>query len=182
MKISEKTLKDLQEKNTFVDIFTDYYELSLLGFIKKFNQNFLLLEHYNEDGFYNGIVVFKRQDITRIRWDNNEINSTFKIINKVESVEEISDVDISSIESVINSVNKTFGYVSIHLQGINEDWIIIGQVQEIDKESIVIKEYGTKISLDRSMLMFSVADITRVDADGLYEKNLMKIHKTNNKY
>jgi hypothetical protein len=67
--------------------------------------------------------------------------------------------------------------VTLHIQDINSDWAIIGQVQEIDTDTIVIKEFGTMSSLDRGMLMLSIADITRVDADGIYENNLLKIHK-----
>jgi hypothetical protein len=180
MNIADKTLKTLQTKDTFVDIFTDYYDESLFGFIIKFNDNFLLLEHYSEEGFYNGIVIFRRQDITRIRWDNNEIRSAFNIIIRQEQIKELVEINIDSIESIIKSVSKAFECVSFQIQNINTDWTIIGQVEEMDDDTIVIKEFGTMSSLDRSMLMISIADITRVDAGGIYENNLMKIHKKNN--
>lgn len=179
MSIVDKTLKTLQTKDIFVNIFTDHFDESLYGFIRDFNDEFLLLEHYNEDGFYNGIVIFKRQDITRTRWNNNQIKSAFNIITRQDQIKELADISIDSIESIIKSVDKAFGYVSLQIQDINSEWTIIGQVQEMDTETIVIKEFGTMSTLDRAMLMLSIGDITRVDAGGIYESNLMKIHGKN---
>ena len=96
-------------------------------------------------------------------------------------IKELAGISIDSIESIIKSVDKAFGYVSLKIQDINSDWIIIGQIQEIDGDTIVIKEFGTMVTLDRGVLMLSIVDITRVDAGGLYENNLMKIHGKNNR-
>ena len=180
MKIADKTLKLLQTKEIFVDIYTDHFNESLYGFVKVFNNNFLLLEHYNEDGFYNGIVIFRREDITRIRWDNNDINSTFKLVNRHKKTIKYNDIAIDSIVNIIKSVDKVFKHVNLRIQNIETDWSIIGQIQDIDDETIIIKEFGTLKSLDRGTLMFSVSDITRIEADGIYENNLLKIHKNNN--
>jgi len=180
MKIANKTLETLQTKDIYVDIFTDHYDESFFGFVQVFNDNFLLLEHYNDDGFYNGIIIFRRLDITRIRWDNNEIKSASRIITRHEQIKELASISIDSIDSIIKSIDKAFGYVSLQIQDINPDWTIIGQVQEMDTDTIVIKEFGTTSTLDRGMLMLSICDITRVDAGGVYESNLMKIHGKNN--
>ena len=53
MKTANKTLKTLQSKEIFVDIYTDNFGNSFYGFIRNFNEIFLLLEHYNDDGIYN---------------------------------------------------------------------------------------------------------------------------------
>ena len=180
MKTADKTLKTLQIKEIFIDIYTDYFDESFYGFIRDFNDDFLLLEHYNDDSLYNGIIVFRREDITRIKWNNNDINSAFSLISRQRNIEEqLSGVNIESIESILKSVDKTFKHVNLQIQNINSGWCIIGQIQEIDAETIIIKEFGTKSALDRGMLMLSTPDITRVDADGIYENNLLKIHNEN---
>ena len=179
MKIADKTLETLQTKEIYVDIYTDHYDESFFGFVRVYNDNFLLLENYKEDGFYNGVIIFRRQDITRLRWSNNEIKSASKIITRKEQIIELVDISIDSIESIIKSIEKAFGYVSLQIQDINSNWTIIGQIQDMDSETIVIKEFGTMSTLDRGMLMLSIDSITRVDAGGLYESNLMKIHGKN---
>lgn len=180
MSIVDKTLKMIQTKDILVDLYTDSYDESFYGFIKKQNDEFLLLEHYNNDGFYNGILIFKRKDITRLKWDNNYTNSAFKLIERKKDISKLDKINIDSIENILKSINDIFGYISIQVQDINKDWAIIGQIQEMDSDFIVIKEFGTMSTLDRGMLMIAVSDITRIDADGIYEINLMKIHKTNN--
>jgi len=180
MKLADKTLETLQTKEIYVDMFTDHYDIGFYGFVQGFNDKYVLLEHYNEDGFYNGIIIFRRQDITRIRWDNNEIKNYSKLITRQENIKKFTDISLTSIESILKSVAQTFGHVSLQIQDINSGWTIIGEIEEIDTETIVIKEFGTMSTMDRAMLMFSIADITRVDAGGIYEMNLLKIHEESN--
>lgn len=180
MSIETKTLKKLETETIFVDIFTDMFEESFYGFIRQFNKDFLLLEHYNDDGLYNGIIVFKRSDITRIKWDNNEINSTRKLLNKHSDEKKIASIKIDSIQSILKTINKTYKHVTINIQNIDDGMCIIGEIKEMDKSTIVVHEFGTKKSLDRGTIMFSFSDITRVDAGGIYENTILKTHSKNN--
>jgi hypothetical protein len=180
MSIETKTLQNLEAKNIFVDIYTDMFEESFYGFVKQFNKDFLLLEHYNDDGLYNGIVVFKRSDITRIKWDNNEINSTRKLINLHSDKKMIDSIKIDSIENILKTINKTYKHVTINIQNIDDGMCIIGEIKEMDKSTVIIHEFGTKKSLDRGTIMFSIHDITRIDAGGIYENSILKIHNKNN--
>jgi hypothetical protein len=177
MDVASKTLKKLQTEKSFVDIYTDSFNESLYGYIRKFNDEFLLLEHYNNDGLFNGIVVFKIADITRIKWANNDINCTRKIINKHDQEKNIESIKIDSLELILKTINKTFKHVNIYIQNIDSGMCIIGEIEEMDRVSIVIKEFGTRSSLDRGRIMLAIDEITRIDAGGLYENGLLKIHK-----
>jgi hypothetical protein len=42
----------------------------------------------------------------------------------------------------------------------------------MDDETLILDSFGTRSTLDRKHLMISMSDITRVDAGGIYEKNL----------
>lgn len=179
MNLADKTIKTLQTKNIFVDIFTDNFDESMYGFILKYNDSYLLLEHYNDDGVYNGILIFRRQDITRIRWGNNEIKSTLKTINRQNQSKNLIDINLDTIQNIIKSVNEIFKHINIRIQHLNPEWSIIGELHDLDEDTIVIKEFGTKASLDRGMLMFSISEITRIEAGGIYENNLLKIHNKN---
>jgi len=179
MKTADNTLETLQAKEIYVDIYTDNFGDSYYGFIRNFNENFLLLEHYNDDGIYNGIIIFRREDITRIKWENNNTKSALKTITRQILTENVEDINIESIDTIIKSVDKEFKHITIQIQEINTDWCIIGQVVEMDNETVLIKEYGTMSSLDRGMLMIAIANITRIDAGGIYERNLLKIHEEN---
>ncbi|MEO5645579.1 MAG: hypothetical protein ABIQ40_02935 [Bacteroidia bacterium] len=177
MTIRTKILKKLHKENIFVDIFTDLFTSSYYGYIRKFNDDLLLLEHYNDDGLYNGIVVFRTADITRIKWDNNDINSTCKTINKHNQGKKILAIKIDSLEIALKSIDGLYNHITVSIQHLDNGMVIIGTIKEMDKETILIHEYGTRSSLDRGMLMLSINDITRIDAGGTYENGLMKVHQ-----
>lgn len=177
MSVQTKTLKKLQSENILVDIFTDLFNESHYGFIRKSNDKFLLLEHYNSDGIYNGIIVFRTSDITRIKWDNNNLKSTLKILTKHDQLKNINKIKIESIENVLRSINNIYNHVNLSIQNIDKEMCIIGQIEEMDKKHIVVKEYGTRATLDRGMIMIAIEDITRIDAAGTYENGLLKVHK-----
>lgn len=179
MSLETKTLKKLETENIFVDIYTDLFKESFYGFIRQFNKDFLLLEHYNDDGLFNGIVVFRRSDVTRIKWDNNEVNSTRKLLNKHSDEKKISMIRIDSIQSILKTINKAYKHLTINDQNVDDGICIIGEIKEMDKSTIVIHEFGPKKSLDRGTTMFSINDITRVDAGGIYENGILITHKNN---
>jgi hypothetical protein len=176
MDIAAKHLQLLKKDRVFVDVYADHFDESLYGFIREYNDEFLLLEHYNNEILYNGIVVLSRNDITRIRWGNNEIQNSSYLVSAHDDEDKIEKVRIDSLESTLNSVQDAFGYVTIHMQHVDNGMCIIGQIQEIDATSILLKEYGTLKSLDRGMILLAMEDITRVDAGGLYERGLVHMH------
>jgi hypothetical protein len=169
MSLNARTLSQLEKENIFVDVLVDVFEQSHYGFIKQFNEEYLLLEHYNGDAQYD--------DISRIRWDNNDINSTKKIINKHSDHKKIAAIKIDSINTILKSINKVFQHVAIHMQNLDADAIYIGEIEEMDKSTLVLHEFGTKRSLDRGRTMLNLSDITRMDAGGIYEHGILKIHK-----
>lgn len=180
MSLETKTIARLEIENIFVDIYTDSYKESFYGFIRKYNKDFLLLEHYNDDGFYNGIIVFRRLDITRIKWNTNEINSTQKLLNQHSDTKRIRSIKIDTIENILKSVYRTFNHVTINVQNIDDSICFIGEILELDKSTIILHEFGTKKTLDRGTIMLSIDDITRVDAGGIYENSILITHNKSN--
>lgn len=177
MTLQIKTHKKLQKENVFVDVFTDMFNESMYGFIRKSNNDFLLLEYYNDNGLYNGIIVLRLSDITRIKWDNNDINSTQKLISKHSDEKKIAAIKIDSIQDILKSINMIFKYVCIHIQDIDDGMCIIGEIEEMDESTLIVKEFGTRATLDRGRIMISLDDITRIDAGGIYETGLLKTFK-----
>lgn len=179
MNIETKNLKKIVEDKIFVDVFTDRYEESTYGFIKDFNDIFLVLESYSDDSNADGIVVFFRENITRIRWGGNNISSAYKLIDDTKTSAEKIEINLSSIQDILKSMHSSYGYVNISVEDIDSSICFIGEVTEMDEETIVINEYGTKSSLDRSNIMISIDDITKVEAGGQYEVGLIRLHDKN---
>jgi hypothetical protein len=180
MNTQNKYLEKLQKEYVFVDIYTDYFEESIYGFIIKFNEEFLLIEKYTSLGKVDGIVIFKREDITRIKWGGNESENTYKLTLKEERIQGIENIKIDTLEELLKDVHRKFGYVSLSIQKIDPDMCIIGEIEEMDNDTIVIHEFGTFATSDRKRMMISLTEITRIDAGGQYEDNLKELFMNKN--
>ena len=176
MSVEKKYLEKLSKENILVDIFTDNYAESFYGFIVKFNDDFLLLEHYNDDLIYNGIIIFKTENITRIKWNGNDINNSFELLDISKRNKIVYNIEIDTLNSIINTISKIYGHINLSIQDLDSGMCIIGEVEEMDDEKIVVNQFGTKSTNDRTYLMLSTKDITKIEAGGIYELNLMKLH------
>jgi len=169
-----ENLKELIDNKKIVTIFTDIFEESYTGYIIRISKDLLLLNSFNLST-PDGIKIFRLDDITRIRWDSNELAEIEKLIEFPIDYERINTIDIDNIKNAIESVQNIFGYLTIHIQTIDTNICFIGEMKAIDDETIILHEYGTIKSKDRSFLLLALQDITRIDSGGIYEKQLVKI-------
>ena len=176
MNTETKYLDKLKSSKELIDIYTDRYDESLYGFIIDYNDDYLALESINDNN-PDGISIFKRENITRIRWGGNEIESTQKLIDQSKRIKNIIKIDLTSIQSILKSVQNIFGYVNVFIEDIDSSVCFIGELENMDDENLVIHEYGTKVSLDRKRILLSLNDITKVEGGGAYEEGIKKIMK-----
>ncbi|MFD2910242.1 hypothetical protein ACFSX9_16040 [Flavobacterium ardleyense] len=177
MKIEEKYLEKIKSENIFIDIYTDHYEESFYGFIINYTDNLILIEKYNDDFIYDGISVFQRENITRIKWNGNDINSCLSLVDLSKRNEKIKNLKLENLKNTIEEISARYNYVTLYIEDIDKGMCIIGEIEEIDEETIVINQYGTKSTLDRTFIMISLNDVTKVEAGGVYEENLLNLYK-----
>lgn len=177
MNTETKYLEKLKSAKDLVDVYTDRYDESLYGFIIDFNEDYMILESIDDDNNPDGVTIFNRQNITRIRWGGNEIQSTQKLIDQSKRLKDIKKVDLTSIQSIVKSVQSIFGYVNVFIEDIDSSVCFIGEIEDMDDENLVIHEYRTKISLDRKRILLNIDDITKVEGGGNYEEGIKKIIK-----
>lgn len=180
MEIQTKYLEKLKSEKIFADIYTDRYDESIYGFIFDFNDDFLILEQFTDIGESDGIAILKRENISRIKWSGNSIKTAEIFALKAAANKHTGKIKIENIQSVIKSVQRVFGYVTLYIQDIDNEMCIIGEIVEMDDDIIIVKEYGTYASLDRKMLMLSIHEITKIECDGQYERNLHELFNKKN--
>ncbi|MEM0541110.1 hypothetical protein WFZ85_00625 [Flavobacterium sp. j3] len=180
MNIQTKYIEKLKAEKIFSDIYTDRYDESIYGFIFDFNEEFLILEQFTDIGEADGIAVLKRENISRIKWLGNSIKTAEIFALKAITNENIGKIKIDNIQNIIKSIQNEFGYVTLYIQDVDSEMCIIGEIIEMDADTLIIKEYGTYASLDRKMLMLSIHEITKVECDGQYERNLHELFNKNN--
>ncbi len=175
MDLNTKYLQKLKSENILAHIYTDHYDESDYGFILDFNDEFLLIEKFDDDCNYDGLSIFQRHNITRVRWSGNDIESVSKLIDPTKRPKIMINIDLTSINTILENVDKLYNHLTVHIQDIDKSVCFIGQIHEIDENSIVINEFGTKSSLDRRFILLSLNDITRIDVNGQYENNLKRL-------
>jgi hypothetical protein len=173
--IKTKYIGKLKSEQILADFYTDYYDESDYGFVVDFNDDFLLIEKFDNECNYDGLSIFLRNNISRIRWSGNALESISKLIDTSKRQTEIVNIDLASIQTILESVNRLYNHLTVHIQDIDKEVCFIGQIHEMDDSSIVIHEFGTKSSLDRKFILISLDDITRIDIGGQYENNLKRL-------
>lgn len=175
MSVKTKILNQLKETNTLADFYTDAYDCSSFGFVLDYNDEFVIVERFNDENNYDGLTIFYLDNISRIRWEGNEIESIAKVIDVSKRLNVKPIIDLNSIHSILESIQKHFDFLTIHIENLDSEVCLIGEIHDLDNETIVMHEYGTMISLDRKFVLLNVHDITRIDLNGCYELKLKQI-------
>lgn len=174
MRLTSRTLESLRESQEIVDLYRDYLTSeSLSGVVTDFSEDFLYLSLFDpESGDANGIAVCYRGDVTRLRWGGNEREAHAALVRASGAKPTAPKLKLETIESVLRSVRAAFGYVNVLTERMNNDITFIGEIEELDAESLLLQTYGTFSTRDRSRLLLRLDDITRVDADARYERSV----------
>lgn len=145
----------------------------LTGYLRDFNQNWLLLDLVNtENGKNNGISIIQINEVTRVRWNSQKIRS-YKILAENSYSAPVSlEIDIENIETILKTVQYAYGHVNIMFDDIASDKCFIGKVVEMDDDCVILDEFPTHSSSGISQCLFKVSEITRVDAGADYEKGV----------
>ena len=157
--------------STFVEIYDDNAEESFFCYIIQHTGSFLQLEAYDGEGRPEGIFVTEFEEVARIRWEGNERELIESLITSRTSHPKIK---LENMRSILEEVNQHYGHVCITLGGYGVDKIYIGSIEEMSEEFVILHEYGTREQNCRNKMLVRIEDVSRVQAGGIYETNLIK--------
>jgi hypothetical protein len=178
MSIFNDCIAEAIEQDRYIDIYRDNLsEDTIFGKILKRTDTFLCMSAINDDGFYDGIRIVKKEHVTRIRWGGKERSSIERIIKDYEVPSIVEKIEFKSTVSLIKSVNDLFGYIVIFVEEADPDICFIGEIEKIDDKDFLMREYGSIRSLDRAHLVVSLNEVTSISIDGIYERNIVQLHK-----
>jgi hypothetical protein len=173
MSLYSKTIAKVQLEQALVDLYRDHIDdESLTGVITKNTDDHIYMSLFRDDGLDNGVSVLRTADVSRIRWGGNVRDSIQALIELKKSKALKPEIDLTSTRTVIESVQKLYSYVNILTEEMDSGISFIGEVADIDDEHLVLNEYGTMTSRDSSHLIISLDEITRIDAEAQYEKDI----------
>ncbi len=174
MNVFLKNLAMIIDEKKIVSLYTDIYNETFNGYIVCISDDLLLLNSF-EISRPNGIKIFRIDDITRIRWDSKELEEIESLIISQKNFKDKTYLDIENKKRAIESVQNLFGHVTLYVQSLDKNICFIGEVVEMDDETLIIHEYGAFGSNERSYMLVALQDITRIDANGIYEKQIIEL-------
>jgi len=173
MKLQSSTLKKLQTDQELVDIYRDELDSeSLTGIISDFSDDFLLLSVFTDAGMAGGFSIIFRQDISRVRWGSNALEAMKALICFHQSQGLFPAIPLNDLNEILTSVQSQFGYINVHTERIRDGVCFVGEIKELDGHTLLLHEYGLMANRDRAHLLLALDQITRIDAEAEYEKNI----------
>ncbi|MBL8000193.1 MAG: hypothetical protein JNL32_16340 [Candidatus Kapabacteria bacterium] len=176
MDMISRYLTKLKNDQIMAEFYVDKYDETHYGILVDFSSDFIVIERYNNFSKYDGVVVLMRHNISRVRWSGNEIES-IAMLADTSARDSAPKINLSSITTVMQSIHAQYNHITVHIQDMDNSVCFIGQIHEMDNETVIIHEFGTKVSLDRKYIMLSTDTITRVDANGEYENFVKQLFK-----
>ena len=173
MSLIDKKIAEIKLSKDTVDIYRDRIsDESLTGVVADFNKEFLVLSLLTDEGESNGISVFYRDDITRLRTGGN-MRTSISELSKFRSTNvKAPKINLNSIDDILSSVQEEYGYVNTHTEALDDEICFIGKILEQDDMWVSLKGYGTMDNRDTNELLIDKEEISRVDAGALYEESV----------
>lgn len=179
MNLLQKYLNEARESGRFVDVYRDNHDDSArFCRIDKVTEYCVLATRINDHGEYDGISVFCVDHITRLRWGGTDREAQSKLAARTGPLPAAPNIDLTTLPDIVQSVHHHFGYVNVAIEEIDRGICFIGEVMAVDDDHLVLHEYGPMEALDRSMLVLNTKEITKVEADGKYERDILYLHQS----
>lgn len=109
-----------------------------------------------------------------LRWEGLELEKLSQNIDEDSFPKDLTLLEIGSLDECILSTHLKYGYVTVFCEASDPDVCYIGKIADHDANFVLLDAYGTSATLDKKKLIVRKDDITRIDADGPYEKYLKK--------
>jgi hypothetical protein len=179
MSVYFDTLKELKQSRELVDLYRDHVsDESLTGVVTDYTRDFVYLSLVSDAGLPNGIAVVFLADVTRIRWGGNVRASILQLMREKKSALLAPVLRLGTLEDVLSSVNELFGYVNVLTERMNGDVTFIGEIGKMDGQALLLYAFGAMTTRDRNHMLLRLDEITRVDAEAQYERDIKALMAT----
>ena len=174
----KEKLLELQKQNKNVSIYScEDSNKFLYGKVLSVNNCEFALLMYTPCGMFDGIIVKKIKDITRIEYDGQYEQKMQKVLSRDIDAEKYCIADSEITSSILELSLKLNKIVSIELLNSGTD-NVVGFVDEINDNNCTIKsvdEYG----YEDGYSFILISDITQVMFDGERENLFLKLWHIN---
>jgi hypothetical protein len=179
MSVLTDALKRAIEDRCLVEIYRDRLAGEpLRGRLMQFSSFVFVLEKVDQLNRADGLVAARVRDITRLRRGSRELSLEAELVEWPPERLPLPEIALLETSSALTILQKTFGHVAIYIEAIASGVCFIGEAHELDDDFVRVTEFGPLKSLDRPELLLPVEDITRVEAGGVYERQLDTVYRS----
>lgn len=173
MNLLEKCIQKSISEKLFIDFYRTYLQADrIFGIVTQNSTDFLCVKKFNEEGEYDGLTVIRKPDITLLGIGGNNRKTVEQLVLDRKDAKFESNIDLSSLKSIVESINIQFGYLSIYTEEDSDEDFYVGEIIEIDNFYLLLNAFGAE-ELDRSEVLIKLEAITRIEVDGKYEQEMI---------
>lgn len=176
MSLLLERIDHLIETRHLVDLWRDGRDSGeITGLIAQRSHELVALLEINDDAEYDGLEVIAIEDVSRLRSDSRSLTSIQELMTTSATiVPDWTSLDLTSFAHAVRSVHAVHGHVGVHMEGYDSGYHI-GRVLESDDDWLRLRSLGPKSSLDIHETLIRLEDVTRIEADGKYERRLLSL-------
>ncbi len=173
MSVFEKTLDDLKNGQQLAIFMREFHDLeTFTGILVDYNEYVIYLSLVSDDGLHDGIVVFHREQLSRIRWGNKRLESIYSLYLKKNPNLVVPEISIETHKTTLSDIEKHYGYICVSAEDLDDVTLFLGEIEAMDDDYVVIYEFANKDHTDRSRLLFPLSEITSIQGGGQYEEDI----------
>lgn len=147
---------------------------SFRGYVLDIGPKFFLLSLIGDDGIrFNGFSCLRLVDIRNLRVPHKYAAFIESALKKLrERKPNKPPVALDSLQELLRSASRHFTLVTIHRERVEPDVCHIGRIEEVTQGQLLIREIGPDAVWETEPETYRLAEITRVDFGGGYERAL----------
>lgn len=169
-------LSRLQRDECFVEIYRQSIESEpLVGTIASVSQDYCAIWKLSDSVAYGGLTIVRVDDITRLTWGGNELEAEQQLMQAAGGFPPLPDLDMGDLTTMLQSLQSAYGHVSVYTEMLSDDTPIVGEVEHLQDNALLLHAFGSLKSRDRHRVLVYLTDVTRIGADGPRERELIAI-------
>ncbi|MDB6109156.1 MAG: hypothetical protein JWR69_906 [Pedosphaera sp.] len=172
---SNRLVEALQDE-LLVKFCRKFEEGSISGHVLEVGPQFFMVALVDDSIRFNGFLCLRVSDVRHLEAPHKYAAFAEAALRKrSDRRPKKPRVSLANIEELLLSANRAFPLLTIHREKVDPDLCWIGRVLKIGKGRVSFLEIGPDATWDKNPNEYTLAEITRVDFGGDYEKALLLV-------
>jgi hypothetical protein len=173
----QKTIRQAARDQVLVTVYRDgLTDVWLTGYVAQCGPEWFALDVVDQGIRYDGVSCLRYADVTDCEAPATNAEFAEKALAALgEKRPHHLELDLASLESLLQSAGSLFPVVSLSLEVADLDAVWIGRVESVSRHLAVLRLINPDASWDPEPEEFSLEEITRVDFGSTYERALVLV-------